>query len=91
MFDFITQPIETAFTWFSYALMFGAFITTLIVVGIIVAIPLGLKLLGVYFARTLVTETAKVLRDVEINKLNAIPQDIKNSAGYVVDKIRLVK
>ena len=72
MLDFITSPIDTAFTWFGYALMFGAFILTLIVVGLIVAIPIGLKLLGVHFAKTIVIETAKIVKDLEINKLDGV-------------------
>lgn len=69
MLDFITTPVETAFTWFGYALLFGAFIITLLVVGLIFAIPLGLKLLGVAFAKTITTETIKIINQLPTNKI----------------------
>jgi hypothetical protein len=63
MFDIITQPIETAFAWFGYALLFGAFIVTLLVIGLLLAVPIGLKLLGVAFAKTITTELVKVVKE----------------------------
>ena len=70
MFDFITSP----FGWFAdivqYSLIFMAIIIIVLTVGAIVAIPLGLKLLGVAFAKTIVVETSKILRDSGIANID---------------------
>lgn len=39
-------------------------------IGAVVAIPLGLKLLGVAFAKTIVLETSKVVRDLGITSID---------------------
>jgi hypothetical protein len=39
-------------------------------IGAVVAIPLGLKLLGVAFAKTIVVETSKVVRDLGITSID---------------------
>jgi hypothetical protein len=39
-------------------------------IGAVVAIPLGLKLLGVAFAKTIVVETSKVVRDLGITNID---------------------
>lgn len=70
MFDWFTNPFSVMFDWIGYFLIFGAVITTILVIGAVVAIPLGLKLLGVAFAKTIVVETSKVLRDVGITNID---------------------
>jgi hypothetical protein len=47
-----------------------AIIIIVLTIGAIVAIPLGLKLLGVAFAKTIVVETSKILRDSGIAKID---------------------
>ena len=70
MIDFITAP----FGWFAnvvqYSLIFMAIVILLLTIGAIVAIPLGLKLLGVAFAKTIVVETSKVVRDLGITSID---------------------
>lgn len=70
MLDFITTP----FDWFAnivqYSLIFMAIMILVLTIGAVVAIPLGLKLLGVAFAKTIVVETSKVLRDVGITNID---------------------
>ncbi len=39
-------------------------------IGAVVAIPLGLKLLGVAFAKTIVVETSKIVRDLGITNID---------------------
>jgi hypothetical protein len=74
MLDWFTNPIGIMFDWIGYFLIFGAVVTLLLVIGAIVAIPIGLKLLGVAFAKTIVVETSKVVRDLGIANI-----DIKQS------------
>ncbi len=70
MFDFITTP----FDWFAnivqYSLIFMAIIILVLTIGAVVAIPIGLKLLGVAFAKTIVVETSKVVRDLGISGID---------------------
>lgn len=70
MFDWFTNPFSVLFDWIGYFLIFGAVVTMVLVIGAVVAIPLGLKLLGVAFAKTIVVETSKVLRDVGITNID---------------------
>jgi uncharacterized protein YoxC len=100
LFDFITDPINTLFTWLGYGLVFGAFITTLLVVGFLVVIPIAFKLLGVYFARTIVIETAKVVKDLGIDKITKNAQltteqvkRLATKSNHLVDdfKIKILK
>jgi hypothetical protein len=70
MFDWFTNPFSVLFDWIGYFLIFGAVVTMILVIGAVVAIPLGLKLLGVAFAKTIVVETSKVLRDVGITNID---------------------
>ena len=69
MFDFIASP----FTWFThvvqYSLIFMAIMILLLTIGAIVAIPLGLKMLGVAFAKTIILEGAKAARDLGLDKV----------------------
>lgn len=91
MFDFITDPINTAFTWIGYGLVFGAFIVTLLTIGVLAVIPFAFKLLGVYFARTIVVETSKVIKDIGIDKITKntalTTEQIKQLATKVNNKI----
>jgi uncharacterized RDD family membrane protein YckC len=70
MLDFLTTP----FDWFAnivqYSLIFMAIVIIVLTIGAIVAIPLGLKLLGVAFAKTIVVETSKILRDSGIANID---------------------
>ena len=70
MFDFISAP----FDWFAnivqYSLIFMAIIILVLTIGAVVAIPIGLKLLGVAFAKTIVVETSKVVRDLGITSID---------------------
>jgi hypothetical protein len=47
-----------------------AIVIIVLTIGAIVAIPLGLKLLGVAFAKTIVVETSKILRDSGIANID---------------------
>jgi hypothetical protein len=47
-----------------------AIVILLLTIGAIVAIPLGLKLLGVAFAKTIVVETSKIVRDLGISGID---------------------
>lgn len=91
MFDFITDPINTAFTWLGYAMVFGAIIITLLTVGVLAVIPFAFKMLGVYFARTIVIETSKVIKDIGIDKITKntalTSEQIKQMATKVNNKI----
>jgi hypothetical protein len=70
MFDFISAP----FDWFAnvvqYSLIFMAIMMLVLTIGAVVAIPLGLKLLGVAFAKTIVVETSKIVRDLGITSID---------------------
>lgn len=47
-----------------------AIIILVLTIGAVVAIPVGLKLLGVAFAKTIVVETSKVVRDLGITSID---------------------
>jgi hypothetical protein len=79
LFNFITQPIDTLVSWFGYALLFGGFIITLIVLGVIISIPIGLKMLGIAFAKTVVLETAKIINQLPHDKITLTVDDLKNA------------
>ena len=51
-----------------------AIIIIVLTIGAVVAIPIGLKLLGVAFAKTIVVETSKIVKDLGIANI-----DIKQS------------
>ncbi len=70
MLDFITSPFEWFANIVQYSLMFMAIIILVLTIGAVVAIPLGLKLLGVAFAKTIVVETSKVVRDLGITSID---------------------
>ncbi len=70
LFDFLTTP----FDWFAnivqYSLIFMAIIILVLTIGAVVAIPIGLKLLGVAFAKTIVLETSKIVKDLGIANID---------------------
>ncbi len=70
MLDFLTSPFEWFANVVQYSLIFMAIIILVLTIGAVVAIPIGLKLLGVAFARTIVVETSKVLKDFGINAID---------------------
>jgi hypothetical protein len=68
--DFLSTP----FDWFAnivqYSLIFMAIIILVLTIGAVVAIPIGLKLLGVAFAKTIVVETSKIVKDLGISNID---------------------
>lgn len=84
MFDFITSP----FTWFAhvvqYSLIFMAIIIVVLTIGAVVAIPIGLKLLGVAFAKTIVVETSKVVRDLQLDKIAIDAKQFTTKANNIL-------
>ena len=84
MFDFFTTPFEVIFDLIKYSLIFGASIIMILTIGAVVAIPIGLKLLGVAFAKTIVVETSKVVRDLGLDKIAVDTKELQN-------KLQLVK
>jgi hypothetical protein len=70
MFDFLTSPFEWFANIVQYSLIFMAIIILVLTIGAVVAIPVGLKLLGVAFAKTIVVETSKVVRDLGITSID---------------------
>jgi hypothetical protein len=70
MLDFFTTPFEWFANVVQYSLIFMAIMMLVLTIGAVVAIPLGLKLLGVAFAKTIVVETSKVVRDLGITSID---------------------
>ena len=70
MLDFLTSPFEWFANIVQYSLIFMAIIILVLTIGAVVAIPVGLKLLGVAFAKTIVVETSKVVRDLGITSID---------------------
>ena len=70
MLDFFTTPFEWFANIVQYSLIFMAIIILVLTIGAVVAIPVGLKLLGVAFAKTIVVETSKVVRDLGITSID---------------------
>ncbi len=70
MLDFISTPFEWLANIVQYSLIFMAIMMLLVTIGAVVAIPIGLKLLGVAFAKTIVVETSKVVRDLGIANID---------------------
>lgn len=88
MFDWFTNPFSVLLDWIGYFLIFGAVVTMILVIGAVVAIPLGLKLLGVAFAKTIVVETSKVLKDLGIANIDLKQsQDTKKMKAYLDRKV----
>ena len=88
MLDFITTPFEWFDNIVQYSLIFMAIITLVLTIGAVVAIPLGLKLLGVAFAKTIVVETSKVLKDLGIANIDLKQQkETKQMKAWVDRKV----
>lgn len=78
MFDFLTTPFEWFANIVQYSLIFMAIMIIVLTIGAVVAIPIGLKLLGVAFAKTIVVETSKVVRDLGLDKIKVDTSELKN-------------
>jgi hypothetical protein len=61
-----------------------AIIIVVLTIGAVVAIPIGLKLLGVAFAKTIVVETSKILKDLQIDKISQDTKQLTNNILRVV-------
>lgn len=79
MFDFLLSPFEWFANVVQYSLIFMAIIILVLTIGAVVAIPIGLKLLGVAFAKTIVVETSKVVRDLGLDKIKVDTDELKSS------------
>ena len=79
MLDFLTTPFEWFANIVQYSLIFMAIIIIVLTIGAVVAIPIGLKLLGVAFAKTIVVETSKVVRDLGLDKIKVDTSELKNN------------
>ena len=88
MFDFITTPFEWFANVVQYSLIFMAIMMLVLTIGAVVAIPLGLKLLGVEFAKTIVVETSKVVRDLGITNIDIKQaKDTQKMKSYLDRKV----
>lgn len=88
MLDFITSPFEWFANVVQYSLIFMAIMMLVLTIGAVVAIPLGLKLLGVAFAKTIVVETSKVVRDLGIANIDIKQtEDMKRLKSYYDRKV----
>jgi len=79
MLDFLTTPFEWFANVVQYSLIFMAIMIIVLTIGAVVAIPIGLKLLGVAFAKTIVVETSKVVRDLGLDKIKVDTSELKNN------------
>lgn len=65
-----------------------AIIILVLTIGAVVAIPIGLKLLGVAFAKTIVVETSKVVRDLGITSIDLKQsKDTQKMKSYLDRKV----
>jgi hypothetical protein len=88
MFDFISAPFEWFANVVQYSLIFMAVMMLVLTIGAVVAIPLGLKLLGVAFAKTIVLETSKVVRDLGITNIDIKQaKDTQKMKSYLDRKV----
>ena len=88
MFDFITTPFEWFANVVQYSLIFMAIMMLVLTIGAVVAIPLGLKLLGVAFAKTIVLETSKIVRDLGITSIDLKQsKDTQKMKSYLDRKV----
>lgn len=88
MFDFISAPFEWFANVVQYSLIFMAVMMLVLTIGAVVAIPLGLKLLGVAFAKTIVVETSKVVRDLGITNIDIKQaKDTQKMKAYLDRKV----
>ena len=88
MFDFFSAPFEWFANVVQYSLIFMAIMMLVLTIGAVVAIPLGLKLLGVAFAKTIVVETSKVVRDLGITSIDLKQaKDTQKMKSYLDRKV----
>jgi len=88
MFDFISAPFEWFANVVQYSLIFMAIMMLVLTIGAVVAIPLGLKLLGVAFAKTIVLETSKIVRDLGITSIDLKQsKDTQKMKSYLDRKV----
>ena len=88
MLDFLTTPFEWFANVVQYSLIFMAIMMLVLTIGAVVAIPLGLKLLGVAFAKTIVVETSKVVRDLGITSIDLKQaKDTQKMKSYLDRKV----
>jgi hypothetical protein len=88
MLDFLTSPFEWFANVVQYSLIFMAIVILVLTIGAVVAIPIGLKLLGVAFAKTIVVETSKVLKDIGITNIDLKQkQDNEKMKAWVDRKV----
>ena len=88
MFDFISAPFEWFANVVQYSLIFMAVMMLVLTIGAVVAIPIGLKLLGVAFAKTIVVETSKIVKDLGIANIDFKQEkDTKKMKAYLDRKV----
>ena len=88
MLDFLTSTFEWFANVVQYSLIFMAIMMLVLTIGAVVAIPLGLKLLGVAFAKTIVVETSKVVRDLGITNIDIKQaKDTQKMKSYLDRKV----
>lgn len=88
MLDFLTTPFEWFANVVQYSLIFMAIMMLVLTIGAVVATPLGLKLLGVAFAKTIVVETSKVVRDLGITSIDLKQaKDTQKMKSYLDRKV----
>jgi hypothetical protein len=88
MLDFLTTPFEWFANVVQYSLIFMAVMMLVLTIGAVVAIPLGLKLLGVAFAKTIVVETSKIVKDLGIANIDFKQEkDTKKMKAYLDRKV----
>ena len=65
-----------------------AIIILVLTIGAVVAIPIGLKLLGVAFAKTIVVETSKIVKDLGIANIDLKQsKDAQKMKAYLDRKV----
>ena len=65
-----------------------AIIIIVLTIGAVVAIPIGLKLLGVAFAKTIVVETSKIVKDLGIANIDLKQsKDTQKMKAYLDRKV----
>ncbi len=65
-----------------------AIIIIVLTIGAVVAIPIGLKLLGVAFAKTIVLETSKIVKDLGITNIDLRQsKDTEKMKSYLDRKV----
>lgn len=88
MLDFFTTPFEWFANIVQYSLIFMAIVILVLTIGAVVAIPIGLKLLGVAFAKTIVVETSKIVKDLGIANIDTKQaENTKKMKAYIDRKV----